>query len=385
MPEDSPALGSGEHGPASAQARDPPLPEPLLVPGTLDLLAVCRHLAERGLRLTVQIERAGSIDDLQAAAVGIDAMVTLLHKEGWRSDRIAGLVGEFNSRLFDRAWSIVAPIEVQRDSCLIVMGSEGRGEQIVKSDQDNALLLRDGRCFLSIQAVAERFSAALSRFGYPPCPGDLMLTNALWRQSLGDFKQTLRRWLLGADPGGVMNVAMFLDARAVSGDSGLLLQAQRFLHDSVVDSDAFFARFARAAVQFEPEGGWWTRLTGHRADAQATIDLKKLGTFPIVHGVRALALQHRIEVLNSADRVRALAQRGLLSETLSRDLIDALHVMMTMRVQVNLRQQALGLPFDNRVRLSELSVLERSMLTGSLAAIGSFRQYLQRHFRLDAL
>jgi len=353
--------------------------------GILSRADVACAVVDPAHRLMLQIAQAGSIDDLQAVAGGIDAMVTLLHKEGSRIERIAGLVGELNSRLFDRAWTIVAPTEVQRDSCLIIMGSEGRGEQIVKSDQDNALLLRDGHGFESLESVAQRFNAALTRFGYPPCPGDLMLTNVLWRQSLADFKQTLRRWLFGADPEGVMNVAMFLDARAVSGDPGLLQQAQRFVHDSVVDSDAFFARFARAAVQFEPEVGWWTRLIGRREDGQRTIDLKKLGTFPIVHGVRALALQHRIVAVNTADRLLALAERGVLSATMSRDLVDALRFMMSMRMQVNLHQRTLGLPFDNRVQLSELSALERSMLKGSLAAIGTFRQYLHRHFKLDAL
>jgi CBS domain-containing protein len=71
-------------------------------------------------------------------------MVALLHGSGIRIERIARLVGELNRHLFARTWALVAPPELVAGSCLLVMGSEGRGEQILKTDQDNALLLRDG-------------------------------------------------------------------------------------------------------------------------------------------------------------------------------------------------------------------------------------------------
>jgi CBS domain-containing protein len=279
--------------------------------GVLGRFEAAAMVADPARLLTMQIDKASSVEEMQSAAAGIDAMVARLYTDGTRIERIACLVGGLNSLLYARSWSMVAPQEVQRHSCLIMMGSEGRGEQVVKSDQDNALLLRDGHDFDDPAAAAERFNAALCRFGYPQCPGDLMLTNPQWRQSLGDFKQTLRRWMFGGDPNGVMNLAMFMDARAVAGDTSLLLQARRFVYDSVVDSDAFFARFARAAVQFHQPGTWWNRLIKPRAAEQAPVDLKKLGTFPVVHGVRALALQHHVEDLNTAQRVRALAQSGV--------------------------------------------------------------------------
>ena len=71
-------------------------------------------------------------------------MVALLHDGGIKVERIARLVGELNPRLFARVVALLAPPELVANSCLVVMGSEGRGEQIIKTDQDNALLLRDG-------------------------------------------------------------------------------------------------------------------------------------------------------------------------------------------------------------------------------------------------
>src|SRR5690606_8368341 len=230
---------------------------------------------------------------------------------------------QLNSRLLERLWALLAPPVLQRSGCLMVMGSEGRGEQIVKTDQDNGLLLPDDESFAGVEDVAVAFDAALRRFGYPPCPGGIMVTNPLWRQPLQAFKETLRRWLRAADPQGVMNLAIFMDARAVAGDADLLLRARRFMYDCLADNDAFYARFAHPAVQFREGGAWWRRWLG-RAAREPCFDLKKQGTFPIVHGVRALALQKRVESLNTADRLRALAGQGVLAEGLARDLDDAL-------------------------------------------------------------
>ena len=83
---------------------------------------------------------------------------------------------------------MLAPAELVANSCLIVMGSEGRGEQILKTDQDNGLLLRDGFALAGIEQVAERFSAALADFGYPPCPGDIMVTQPALAPAAGGLQ-----------------------------------------------------------------------------------------------------------------------------------------------------------------------------------------------------
>ena len=121
------------------------------------------------------------------------------------------------------------PQELRANSCLVVMGSEGRGEQIVKTDQDNALILRDGFAFDGLEAVTEAFTAALIEFGYPPCPGGIMLSRPLWRQPLDGFRAALRDWTHGSDPDGPMNLAIFLDAAAVAGDARLLDEARAYV------------------------------------------------------------------------------------------------------------------------------------------------------------
>ena len=354
--------------------------EVLGVLGQLDLVSL---VANHSHIVAVQIDDATSVDELKSAAQRIDDMVVLLHDSGIKIERISRLVSELNTRLFAKLWLLVAPSDLLADSCLLVMGSEGRGEQILKTDQDNALLLRDGVDIDGVEPVAERFSQALAELGYPPCPGDIMVTNPLWRQPVSGFRATLREWVFGADPDGPMRLAIFFDAVCVAGDVRLLDAARQHLQNILVDNDAFLARFASAADQFGESSSWWSWLTTRR-DEQV-LDLKKLGTFPIVHGVRALALRHRVRAVGTVDRLQALTACGAIDAPLARDLTDALHFMMALKLNHQLRERRLGLAPSNLVRPAELGTLEREPLQDALAIIRRFRVLLRQQFKLDTL
>ena len=348
--------------------------------GQLDLLDFIAHHSHI---VALQIDAASTIAHLQAAALRIDKTVELLHEGGVRIERIARLVGELNARLFARLWTLLAPAELIENSCLVVMGSEGRGEQILKTDQDNALLLRDGYQRPDLGEIAARFNAALTDLGYPQCPGDIMLTNPLWRQPLAAFRDTIHHWCYGPDPDGTMHLAIFLDAVAVAGDRSLLADARAHLDRIVTGSDVFLARFAAPVAQFVESTNWWSRLGQRRDDTP--LDLKKFGTFPIVHGLRALALRHRVRAVSTVDRLRELRARGILDDALVTDVIDALHCLMALKLANQLRQRAAGRTPDNFVRPADLGTLERDSLRGAMAIVKRLRTQLVLDFRLDEL
>jgi len=306
-----------------------------------------------------------------------------MHGSGIRIERVTRLVSELNTRLFARLWAVLAPAEVVANTCLLVMGSEGRGEQILKTDQDNALLVRDGFDGTGLDTLAAQFNAALAQLGYPRCPGDIMLTNPLWRQPLAAFRDTMRGWIYGALPDGPMHLAIFFDAACVAGDAALLQEARSHLDRILSGQDQYLARFAAAADQFQEPGNWFKRLTTKR-DEQP-LDLKKLGTFPIVHGVRALALQYGVREHGTAARLAQLVAQDRLDTDLARDLLDALHLLMGIRLTHQIRQRAQGLEASNEVRPSALSTLEREPLHDALAIVRRFRAFLRQHFKFDAL
>ncbi len=157
-----------------------------------------------------------------------------------------------------------------------------------------------------------------------------------------------------------MHLAIFFDAVAVAGDARLLDAAREHLDRILAGSDAFLARFAAAVDQFDEPQGWWARLTA-RSDEQP-LDLKKLGTFPIVHGVRALCMQHHVRERGTAERLRRLTVLQHIDADLSRDLLEALHYLMSLKLGQQLRQRAAAEAATNLVRPIDLSTIESRAL-----------------------
>jgi CBS domain-containing protein len=352
--------------------------------GILSQLDLMSFMSNHSHLITLEVEQARTVDDLHTAAHQVDDSIKMLQRGGMRIEIISKLVSELNGQIFAKLWSLLAPPELVQNSCLMVMGSEGRSEQILKTDQDNALLLRDGYTCPELASITQQFSAALLTFGYPPCPGDIMLTNPLWCQSLAAFRETIGQWLFGEDPEGKMNLAIFMDARAVSGDATLLANARDHALKLAVGSNTYIARMASAIDQFaEPATGWWSRLTHLHSRESETFDLKKIGTFPIVHGMRALALEHRLASLSTAERLQDLTHREVLPPELARDLIETLYMLMAMKLRNNLRQLSLGQSISNLIELKSLGTLDRDMLKDALVIIRQFKQFLRMHYRLE--
>ncbi|URI11863.1 DUF294 nucleotidyltransferase-like domain-containing protein [Aquincola tertiaricarbonis] len=364
---------------ADAPAEEGALPR---VHGTLDQVDLLSFLSNHSYLITREILEATGLHALAGPAERIQQLVGLLHGGGTPVGPIARLVQALNAQLFERTWRLVAPDDLVAHSCLFVMGSEGRGEQLLKTDQDNGLVLADGHAPPDdLPAVCERFSAALAGFGYPECPGRIMVNQPAWRASAGEWVQRVRSWLLAPTAEQLMSVAILMDAHAVCGDARLLQGVRTALLEAAPDHDALLARFAGAIHAFDGGSGWWTRLLT-RADDAERLDIKKAGLFPIVHGVRALALAHRIGATGTAERIEALAAEHRLPAELADALVDSLHFFMTLRLRAGLEARRLGQPAQG-IAVSRLSTLDRDLLKDTLEVVRRFKALLDQRFRLD--
>ncbi len=356
------------------------------VVGLLEQLDLLSFLSNHSYLITVQIVQARDLPALQAAAAQITRLVALLYRGGTRVGQIGTLVQAINAKLFERTWRLVAPAELVAQSCLFVMGSEGRGEQLLKTDQDNGLVLDDG-CDVAPQEIAEaceRYSAALREFGYPDCPGRIMVVNPQWRHSATEFAGVVRRWLLQPEPEGLMALAIFIDAQPVAGDAALLTRLRAEVDGVVGADDALLGLFAAAIDAFpDAAGSWWNRLLLIGEHDGETIDLKKAGIFPIVHGVRSLALRDGIAATGTAARLDALVAAGRLAQTLATDLTDSLHFMLALRLKAGLAEHDLGKAVSGALRTDSMSSLERDLLKDALAVVKRFKALVRHQFHLE--
>jgi CBS domain-containing protein len=262
-------------------------------------------------------------------------------------------------------------------ACLIVMGSEGRGEQTIRTDQDNGLILSEPVDEAALNTFREQFSGALAEFGFPPCPGHVMVDNPLWSRTIAEYISDFRSWTTTPDEQSAMNIAIFFDAEAVAGDASLLARAKKVLVGKIVNERVCLARFAKAIEAFEPPIGLFNTLKTSEGEGDA-LDLKKGGIFPIVHGVRSLAIEQGLEETNTFKRLAKLAELGLIKEDFARDLARALDYLMTIRLdaQIDAAKSA------SLLRPATLTSMDRDLLRDSFQVVKQLRDLVRRRFNL---
>ena len=153
----------------------------------------------------------------------------------------------------------------------------------------------------------------------------------------------------------------------------------------VTDNDAVLARFASAINSFPESGGWWNRLLLRGDSNEESLDLKKAGIFPLVHGVRCMALEQRLSDLGTVARIERLVTAGKLTAAMGADLTESLHFFMGLRLKVGLAELAMNRPVSGGIQVSKLSSLDRDLLKDTLAVVKRFKQLLGQRFRLDVI
>ncbi|MGD0185082.1 MAG: putative nucleotidyltransferase substrate binding domain-containing protein [Roseiarcus sp.] len=345
--------------------------------GILEDIELLSFLAGNSQLVAARIDRAANVAGLASAAREIAGQTRMLRRQGVKIEVVCEIVSDLNRRLFAKLFAMTASPAIREDGCLVVMGSEGRGEQTFRTDQDNGLILSTPAPEHELQAFRNAFSGALEGFGFPPCPGGVMVVNPLWSKTIEDYRADIRRWLALPDEHAHMNVAILYDAEAVAGDAALLRRVKLELVEAVKGERAYLAHFARAVDAFPTPIGLFNNLVTSKDQGDA-VDLKKGGIFPIVHGVRSLAIEHGLLETGTAARIARLAELGALTPDFARELTQALHYLMTLRLDGQLAEAASA----SLVRPGELSGMERDLLRDAFQIVKQLREIVRRHFNL---
>jgi CBS domain-containing protein len=345
--------------------------------GILEDINVLSFFAGNSQLVVGRIDRASTLAELSAAARQIAEQVRPLRRQGVKFEVVAEIISDLNRRLFAKLFDLLCPPEMRDKACLIVMGSEGRGEQTIRTDQDNGLILSEPVDEAALNRFREQFSAALAEFGFPPCPGHVMVDNPLWSRTIAEYMSDFRSWTTTPDEQSSMNIAIFFDAEAVAGDASLLARAKKDLVEKIANERVCLARFAKAIEAFEPPIGLFNTLKTSEGEGDA-LDLKKGGIFPIVHGVRSLAIEQGLEETNTFQRLAKLAELGMIKEDFARDLARALDYLMTIRLdaQIDAAKSA------SLLKPATLTSMDRDLLRDSFQIVKQLRELVRRRFNL---
>jgi CBS domain-containing protein len=348
--------------------------------GILEQIDVLSHFANHTYVVDSKIKNAKTIEELKEASSEFINTIKTLNAKGVKVNHISNLIGQLNTKVYKKLYKFIVPKELQKDACFIVMGSEGRNEQIMKTDQDNALVVKDGLDVEQYRPYMQQMTESLIDFGYPPCPGNIMVSNPFWCKTVSEYKSETKKWIENPDMQNYMDLAIFFDAFAVAGDKELLINLKDDLFNKLHDKDVFMAYFAKATLTFDTPSTVANFMTKSH-----NIDIKKTGVFPVVQGIRSLALRERIRETRTTNRIRILEQKKILESQMANELLEAFDVLNTLRLKAHLQKAQDNVKINNEVDTHKLGKIERDLLKDSFKIVNDFKKFITYTFKIDKI
>ena len=291
---------------------------------------------------------------------------------------VSKMISEINDTLIRRG--IALSLEDMADRgrtppvpfCWLALGSEGREEQLLRTDQDNAILYDnpgddDGLAERFFLELGERVVEVLVEAGFKRCPGEVMASNPKWNQSLDAWKQSFSGWIREPENIAVMHTNIFFDFRPAYGDLSLATELKRYIFELVETERAFLTFFARNAVQNPAPLSFFRNMIIERSgEHRDAFDIKARAMTPLADAARVLIYEFGINIYGStAERWQAIAETNENLARLAREAAMAYEILMRIRAIEGLKRGSSG----RYVHIKELNKLERQTLRNTFSVV----------------
>ncbi|SEQ40763.1 CBS domain-containing protein [Ectothiorhodospira magna] len=324
--------------------------------------------------LIVQVKEAESRHDLEQLGQQLPVLQIHLIRTGADAHvlghAISDLADAFTGRFIQLAEMALGPPPMPY--AWVACGSQGRREQTVHTDQDNALILAapvDRASSHYYGQLAEQVTTGLDHCGFTQCAGAVMARNPRWRQPLDVWEARFRDWIKQPERQSVMLAQNFLDLRTIHGDRTLLEHWHHRVLALARQHTGFMAALALEALRDRPPrwlpGGTLFRWTG----GSSMLNIKRAGIIPVVSLARLLALTDGVMVRSTRERLQAAMACGRLSEAGGRDLIAAWDWMTLIRARRQVDDLTQGRPPDNRLDMAALPRQDRHRLRAAFQVV----------------
>jgi CBS domain-containing protein len=351
---------------------------------------IMRLQSRTPLYLHQEMEAAQSIDQLKSIGSRMLDMVRFATRAGADTKSLVQLISHFNDAFTLRLVSLLEAHEGTRlpeRAAYLALGSEGRGEQTLRTDQDSAIVYADdfpAERFPELEHFSVRLVSSLAAIGVPPCPGDTMASNPRWRHSLSEWKQILDQWISVPTPEHMVNFGMLQDLRTLHGDSSLEEQLHEHILAAVRRHSLFLPYMARHIVRFQPPLGMFGRIrVERRGEHRGKVDLKKAGIFAFTLGTSLLALEAGIVGGSTWDKMERLEKKGVLSAGDFEILDESFTFLVQLRLERQLRDLASGTKLSNHVDPMVMTDKEREQFRKALKGVSTLLRIIRDRYKLD--
>jgi CBS domain-containing protein len=341
------------------------------------------------------IESAGSFDELRGPASDIVALADNLVAQGAAAGPLTHTIAALNDAVTHRVFSLLAPRHPLEgvEWCWLALGSEGRREQTVASDQDNALVFATegdrAEAHRRLLAFAADVNDALATLGVPLCPGNIMARNPDCCLALDEWQQRFAAWVREPTPQALLNANIYFDFRPLAGTTTLAERLRAFVLGLTTDNRLFLRMLTANALQAEPPLGVIRTFKTDEGPHEGTIDLKSHGTRIFVDAARTFALGLGIAETNTVQRLRLAARRLHLDERSTDSTVEAFEFLQMLRLRVQrggldegeidvAREADAAAPGRNRLKPDALNELDRRLLKEAFRQARSLQHLLER-------
>jgi len=323
-----------------------------------------------------EIKRANSLDELADLYSKLNRYIIefVTRDEYINPINMGKIISYINDEIIRKVVEL-SLAEVGKPPCrfsLFVTGSEGRLEQLIKTDQDNAMIYEKNEHRDFFLQLGEVVHSNLLKIGFPDCKGGYTVGNDQWVKSVEDWIEDVKFWGSYLYPENVLNVSIFVDMRHVCGDVSLFNVVQTHLYN-LAENRPLFISVLEDALRFKPPVGFGGRITKDR------IDIKKHGISPIVMPVKALSFGYKIRAKNTVERIEELAKKGVISEELAKNLIASYAFLKRIHLITQVEGAKKG-KISNEINLKELPKVRADFIKDTLKSIADFHKKVELRF-----
>jgi CBS domain-containing protein len=301
-----------------------------------DLFALQRQSLRQ---ISSAIDNANAIDNLVGVSKDLRAWSKNLVAQGVKPAWVTRLISRLNDRITERVLELTAKqLNFSLDTvCWIALGSEGREEQTIATDQDNGLILSSVEQKEAALLFAKQVNLHLDQCGFPLCKGNIMGSNPEWCRTAQEWAEQFKHWTNHTDPQALVNASIFADFRALAGNHELAVQLRAKIAP-IATQARFLKIMSDNALRNSPPVAWTGGvLEQWLGSTEAPIDIKVHGSGLFVDAARVLALAYSLNETGTADRLNALIDKKIVLESEGRSWIDAFEFIQGLRLRLQHR------------------------------------------------
>jgi CBS domain-containing protein len=274
----------------------------------------------------------------------------------------------------------------------LAFGSEGRMEQTLHTDQDNALFFSnpsdrdEAECKTWFLRFSEQVVDALVRSGIPPCPGGIMASNPKWCQTEDHWRDSFLTWITKPNPDTLLMASIFFDFRPIYAGTEFPHILRDLLLKAIRKHRLFIRFMAKIALSNRPPLSLLKRFVVEKSgEHKNKFDLKMRGLTPVVDAARVLSLDLGIKTQNTLDRLAEINQRGVIDNDFYADLRETYDFIVYLQISRHLDALAKGEEPNNFIDPGSLNSLQRKMLKESFAVINRLQKTIEFRFQTQVV